>query len=310
VADEAPLFREIAEGPPDGRAVWLRTADGVRIRAAHWPGSDRGTVLMIPGRTEHIEKYGRAAAEFVARGFHALALDSRGQGLADRLAPDPRMGHVARFADYQRDLRAVLDWAGQLGLPGPLHLVGHSMGGAIGLRALVEGVAVRGAVFSAPMWGIAMSPMVAPLVRVIGTAARAARRAVRYAPTTGPAPYPLAAPFEDNTLTTDRAMWDWMGAQLRAHPELAVGGPSLVWLEEALGECRWLARQPLPAIPTLVAVGARERIVQVPRVQAMVARWPAARLWRVEGAEHEVMMETPAIRAGFFDAAAAHFAAA
>ncbi|QYK43146.1 MAG: alpha/beta hydrolase [Paracoccaceae bacterium] len=306
---EAPLHHGIADGPPGGRAFWLRADDGLRLRAAHWPGGDRGTVFLIPGRTECIEKYGRAAGDLVARGFHVLAIDNRGQGLADRLTPDPMLGHVGRFADYQRDLRAALPLVQALGLPAPLHLLGHSMGGAIGLRALIEAFPVRSAVFSAPMWGIAMAPMLAPVVRVMGAAARATRLGARYAPSTRPVPYPLAAPFEDNTLTTDRAMWDWMGGQLRAHPELGLGGPSLHWLDCALAECNWLARQPLPAIPALVIVGTGERIVEVRRLRALIDRWPTARLDMAEGAQHEVMMETPAIRARFFDAAAAHFAA-
>ncbi len=38
-----------------------------------------------------------------------------------------------------------------------------------------------------------------------------------------------------------------------------------------------------------------------------MARWPGARFDRVAGAEHELMMETPAVRTRFYDVAAAFF---
>ncbi|HMO07862.1 MAG TPA: alpha/beta hydrolase [Paracoccaceae bacterium] len=306
--EEAPLLHDLARGPSGGRAVWLRTRDGLRIRAAHWPGGTRGCVLLIPGRTEYIEKYGPAAADLAARGFSTLVIDNRGQGMADRLLPDPLMGHVGRFADYQLDLAALSDALPALGWPVPDVILGHSMGGAIGLRALIEAPGrFRAAVFSAPMWGIRMSPLMAPVARVVGAAARAARLGARYAPTTSPVPYPLAVGFDDNTLTTDREMWDFMHDQVKARPDLTLGGPSLHWLDAAMSETRWLARQPLPPVPALVALGSRERIVDTEAVRRLASRWPAARLMEVPGAEHEIMMEAPATRRAFYDAAAGVF---
>lgn len=305
---EAPLLHDLARGPAGGRAVWLRTDDGLRIRAAHWPGGPRGCVLLLPGRTEYIEKYGPAASDLAARGFSTVVLDNRGQGMADRLLADPMMGHVGRFADYQRDLAALHDALPGLGWPVPDLILGHSMGGAIGLRALIAAPGrFRAATFSAPMWGIRMATLVAPVARVVGAAARAARLGERYAPSTDPVPYPLAAAFDDNTLTTDRAMWDFMRDQVRARPDLTLGGPSLHWLDAALAEMRWLARQPLPPVPALVVLGSRERIVDTDAVRRLAARWPTAQLIEVPGAEHEIMMEGPATRAAFFDAAAAVF---
>jgi lysophospholipase len=304
------LHHDLADGPPGGRAFWIRADDGVRLRAAFWPGGDAGTVVLIPGRTEYIEKYGRAAADLAQRGYSTLCIDNRGQGLADRLAPNPMMGHVRRFADYQRDLAALLTLAEGLDVPHPLFLMGHSMGGAIGMRAVMQGYPVRAAVFSAPMWGIAMAPLLRPVARVVGPVARAVGLGLRYAPSTSPLPYVLSAPFEGNTLTTDRAMWDWMVGHLHAQPGLQLAGPSLQWLDEALAECRWLQGQTPPPLPCLTMLGGNERIVDTGAVQAIMARWPGARLDMVPGAEHELMMETPARRAAFFDTAAALFRAA
>ena len=144
--------------PPGGRAVWLHAADGVRLRAGVWAGGAKGTVILLPGRTEYIEKYGRAAGDLVARGWSIVTVDWRGQGLADRLRCLIRCWAMwAMFADYQRDLDAVLALARADGLPEPLMLMGHSMGGCIGLRALYRDLGFRAAAFSAPMWGILMT---------------------------------------------------------------------------------------------------------------------------------------------------------
>ncbi len=307
--EEAPLYHHLADGPPGGRALWVRADDGVRLRLGWWPGGGRGTVLLLPGRTEYIEKYGPAAGELAARGYATLVLDNRGQGLSDRLVADARIGHVDRFADYQRDLAAMLAALEPLGAPRPLFLLAHSMGGAIGLRALIEGLEVRAAAFSAPMWGIVMAPRMVPVARGVGLAARWLRQDNRFAPSTGPVPYPLAVPFEGNTLTTDRAMWDWMKAQVEEHPELTLGGPSIRWLDTALAELRWLARQESPRLPCLTVMGSEERIVVQAAIRKRMARWPGGVLTEVPGAQHEIMMEAPATRTAFYDAAASLFEA-
>jgi lysophospholipase len=61
--------------------------------------------------------------------------------------------------------------------------------------------------------------------------------------------YVLTAPFDDNLLTTDVEMFDMMRDQLTAHPDLALGGPSFVWLREALDETLELSRMPAPNLP-------------------------------------------------------------
>ena len=106
----APLFEDVASGPVGGMAHWLTTRDGKRIRVAHWlpEGTARGTVMLFPGRTEYIEKYGESVKEFTSRQFAGLSIDWRGQGLADRLLPDPRIGHVEQFTDFQHDVRSTL----------------------------------------------------------------------------------------------------------------------------------------------------------------------------------------------------------
>ena len=303
----APLYAEVADAPPGGRAVWLTASDGVRIRAAHWPGGARGTVVIVPGRTECIEKYGVVAADMVAAGYHAVVIDVRGQGLAARLLPDAMVGHVSGFMDYYKDMQALLPMLDEF--PRPRFLLGHSMGGLIALRALAEGFPVARVAFSAPMWGIRFSRSVAPLARGMTGLARLFGRGYAYAPGTGPVTYLLAAPFKGNTLTTHEPTWDWMKRQVIAHPELSLGGPSFQWVQAALAECRALSRLPAPAVPALALLGSAEKIVDPQAIRRRMATWPGSRLVILPGAEHEVLMEAPRLRAEAMRAILDHFAA-
>jgi lysophospholipase len=304
---DAPFFADLADGPDGGHALWLTAGDGVRLRIAVWPQGSRGTVLILPGRTECVEKYGRAAGDLAQRGYACVAVDWRGQGLSDRLAAMPMLGHVARFRDYQRDLGAVRAALATLNLPQPLFLLAHSMGGTIALRALIDGFPVQAAAFTAPMWGIRIAPTLRPLAWAIATGARAAGRGLLLAPGTNLTCYLAVAPFEGNLLTTDARMYGWMQNHVVSHPELGLGGPTLHWLHEALLECRRLRAAPSPPVPAVVFLGSEEKIVTVEDIRRRMGRWPGGTLELVPKAEHEVLMETPAIRARAFDRIAALF---
>lgn len=299
----APLFEDVADGPPGGVAHWLTTADDVRIRIGHWhpESTARGTVLMFPGRTEFVEKYGHVAKELVARGYAMMAIDWRGQGLADRLLEDARVGHVAQFIDYQKDIAAMMRAARELDLPRPFHLLAHSMGGAIGLRAVMEGLPVQTCAFTGPMWGVQMSPVMRPLGTAIAFGGTKFGFGENIAPGSGLESYVLTQSFDGNSLTTDTDMYKAMQDQLAAHPELGLGGPSLLWLREALSETSHLAERSSPDIPCVTFLGGAEQIVDPQRIKDRMDIWPRGSLEIVEGAEHELLMEIPATRASVYN---------
>ncbi len=305
--EEAPFYGDVAEAPEGVTCAWLRTSDGVRIRAAHWREGAKGTVLLFPGRTEYVEKYGPAAREFAERGYAMATVDWRGQGIADRLIDERAPGHVGLFSDYQLDVAAFLDFVRAEKLPEPYFVIGHSMGGCIGLRAIYDGLPVRAVTFSAPMWGIKMHPLLRPVAWTLSTVAPVIGMGDRLVPSTSPMTYVLEAPFEDNFLTRDRGMFEFMQRQLTTHPDLAIGGPTLQWLREALRETRALARRPSPGLPCLTVLGSEERIVNAPAIHERMGRWPGAEFDLVGNAEHELMMENPVIRKRFYDSAASLF---
>lgn len=303
----APFHADLAEGPKGGHAVWAQTADGVRIRLAHFPVPEpRGTVLLFPGRTEYVEKYGRTAAHFAQRGYATLVIDWRGQGLADRLLPAQRTGHVHFFADYQKDVASMLAAAQALELPRPWHMVGHSMGGCIGLRAVMEGAPVASCAFTGPMWGINVNGVKRAAAWTLGWASARVGLDHVVAPGMSDSSYVVVQPFEDNLLTTDPEAYAHMRHQVTSQPDLQLGGPSLRWLHQSLLECQALFQRPSPDLPCLTYCGTNERIVDVTRIQDRMARWPRGKLTMVVG-EHEVLMEGAASSTQVIELMVAHF---
>ncbi|WP_323008833.1 alpha/beta hydrolase [Paracoccus sp. (in: a-proteobacteria)] len=297
---------------PLARAFWLRAEDGVRLRAAHWAaGGASGTVLLFPGRTEYLEKYAEVAADLNAAGLDVLTLDWRGQGMSDRLQPNPRPGHIGDFADYQRDVVELVVTAQELDLPRPWHLLAHSMGGTIGLAALEAGLPVQSVVFSAPMWGINLRRVPEVLAMAIARLGRKLGRGGHPAPGSGGEEnFVLMDPFHDNLLTGDGRRWGRLVAETASWPDISVGGVSNDWLIAALQECHRLTTLPAPTLPTLIALGDKERVVSPRAIRARVATWPGATLLELPDCRHEPMIERDAIRSRFLEASIAHFESA
>lgn len=280
--------------------MWRYADDGVRLRLGAWRAkTPRGTILLYPGRTEYIEKYGKTISDLTTAGWCVALVDFRGQGLSDRLDDDSRLGHVVEFTDYQRDVAALLDWVDTLGLPGPRMLLAHSMGGCVGLRSLVDGLDVARAVFSAPMWGIQMPTYARPLTYMVPPIARFLRKENTFAPGTKPVNYITETGFADNMLTTDPETYGWLGEHAASAPEFALGGPSVQWVGSATQELDRLMAAPKPKVPTLSFVGTAEQIVSIAAIQRYHDDWAEGELHIIDGAKHEMMMEAPTIRDRF-----------
>jgi lysophospholipase len=291
----------LAEAPfgPGSTVRRLRAADGVGLRAAFRPGGGRGLVLLFQGRTEFHEKYVDVAALLAARGFAVAAAEWRGQGGSDRPVGHPRKGHVDDFAEFQQDVAAWLAAPEIVATPGPRIALAHSMGGAVALRSLTTGgLRVEAAVFSAPMWGLALGRAAGLLARAIAVGGCALGLSRRYAPAGGDETYALSNP-KTNVLTADPDMARWIAATTRAHADKALGGATLGWLRAAFREMDALAPLPLRT-PALVMAGSDESVTSLPAMRARADR-DGIELRVVPGGRHELMFEAPARRAAFWE---------
>jgi len=124
----------------------LTLADGRQLCMHDWPlPGARDGVLIVHGLGEHAGRYGPLAAWFNARGYAVRSYDQRGHGRSPG-----RRGALARPLELLDDLADVHDrFAASLAAP-PL-LLGHSMGGLVALRAVLDRrVSPRALVLSSP----------------------------------------------------------------------------------------------------------------------------------------------------------------
>lgn len=283
--------------PPGGAAYWVRAADGTRIRIALWSGQRVGTVYFLNGRTEYIEKHGPAYARLLGMGLNVVTLDWRGQGLSDRPGADPMVGHVEDFVDYQQDLAAMLAHPRVQAQPGPHILMAHSMGGCIALRALTEGLDVKAAIFSAPMWGIHVTPLLRPLAEAMLAWGKLRGKRTAKFPMTSKEAYVLENHFARNLLTTDQDEWDRLVKHMEQKPDLRLGGPSYNWLHQAGKETAALRRAaPLPDLPIQIFLGTAEKIVSKSAIRSLSKRLPDAKLVPCKTARHEIWVESDAVQ--------------
>jgi predicted alpha/beta hydrolase len=144
---EAHSRRQSAKRPrPEVEAIDVRTADGWSLRAdVHEPAeSARGVAVlahaMMARRSEFDRPPGDGLARFlVARGWSVVAFDFRGHGDSAPLAGE---GGCYRYDDLvARDLPAVYAFArSRTRRKRPVILVGHSLGGHVGLAAQGAGL--------------------------------------------------------------------------------------------------------------------------------------------------------------------------
>ncbi len=291
--EAAPFYEDVADAPKGGRAFYVRTVDGTRIRFALWSGGSKGLAVVFPGRTECLEKYGRMAGKLLARSLSVAIIDWRGQGLSDRLNNSTAVGHVESFTDYQDDLNTLLLHPEVQAISGPRIMFAHSMGGCIGLRALLTGTAFSAAVFSAPMWGLNLpgpNKFLAPILANVGVALGLGKKTLAGQPKGF---YLTREPFEGNNLTHDQDFWDYMRDQITKYPALALGTPSFKWLKSALSEFKYFDAAEMPTIPCLMFVGGDESVISPSAIRKHGPNFANGALVEIDGARHEVWMETP-----------------
>lgn len=113
----------------------LRTPSGHSLFYQSWmPANDCTAILLIVhGLAEHSGRYEHIAAFFVDRGYALFAVDHVGHGKSDG-----DRCHIEHFSEYTDGIALLLECVRDK-CPGiPVVLVGHSMGGLIATRILID----------------------------------------------------------------------------------------------------------------------------------------------------------------------------
>jgi len=120
----------------------------------------RGVIVLVHGAGEHSGRYGHVVTRLADQRYAVHALDHRGHGRSD----GPR-AFIADMDEVVADVDALVDRAVVTHPAAPVFMLGHSMGGLIGLRyALAHQERLAGLILSATLAAIEAVPRPLELV--------------------------------------------------------------------------------------------------------------------------------------------------
>lgn len=304
---EASFFNHPDYPLPGHGKVWMAMArDGAQLRFASWHPTVKpvhGTVVLIQGRAEFIERYSETIAELRRRGLHVLTFDWRGQGGSQRFVRRGRKGHVGWLRHYEADLALAMAEM-QAKFPLPYFILAHSMGAALCLDAARrDALPVSRMVALAPMLGLSM----------VGRPQAASRLASflfwlgfgrAFVP--GGSDTAIATkPFLGNRLTSDEARYARNSTLSAAARDLCIGDPTIAWVRTAFRLMTRLNASTAASevkVPTLIIAAGQDPVVSTPAIERFAARLKTGAALVFPTARHEILMESDAIRAQFWAA--------
>jgi lysophospholipase len=282
----------------------VTTEDGVALRYARWPTNRspvRGTVVLVHGRTEFIEKYFETVNDLRRRGFCVATFDARGQGGSARLLRNRRKGHVRDFADHVNDLDTIMQEVVLPDCPPPYYMLAHSTGATVALLAATRlATQVDRMVLTAPLIALRHgSPKL--LLRLSGFLMHFGL-GESFVPGSG-ATLIQTEPFERNPVTSDQHRYRRTLAVVEADPSVGIGGATFGWVNAAMRASRRMAEPDFVhavPMPVLIVLSGGESIVDNAAAEALARRLRTAAHLRIPGARHEILMERDEFRDQFW----------
>lgn len=303
------LFHEMPENPTPKKASggFFTARDGRKIRYALFAATGRpmkGTVVILPGRNECIEKYFETIRDLSGRGLGSALIDWRGQGASDRLIRDVQRGYVKRFSDYSSDLEQFFEEIVLPDCPGPYFMLAHSAGALVALLSAPDMVnRVRRMVLIAPFLELPGQRLSMKAIHRITTLLCLIGLGRLYA-AWGPRK-PGGTPFEENKVTSDPARYRRNVLLYETYPQLALGGPTIKWLRAASKAALTVRRPDFMAgikVPVLVVAAGADRVVSTRAVEDYARRLRLGSLLTIDGAAHEILQEADFYREQFLAA--------
>lgn len=261
--------------------------------------NNRPLIVCLPGLSEFCEKYYETANFFINNGYNILVIDWAYQGRSTRLSSNPHKRHSDGYDSDINDLKLILDK--NITQNTPLFMLGHSMGGHIGLRFLSQYPDYfQAASFSAPMLGIKDLKYTGWLVRLFAPFFRFFQTS--YIPKGQN--WRVSARKSDGTdIFSSDPLRDTIHNIWCSHdPALQVGNPTVKWILESLKSIAFLKKN-LKKIktPILIGMAEKEEIICNDAIKTATKKIPNAKILSLKNAKHEIIMETDNIRDEFLN---------
>lgn len=258
--------------------------------------NEKGAIVMVPGRTEPVEKYCELAYDLRLSGWSLYLTDLRGQGRSDRMIDDPERGYVDEWKNYVADFDTFVQQVVKTKAHPRLVAMSHSTGGAVVTNYLAEHpTEFDAAILVSPMHKINTDPYSETVAYGYASFECLFGKGDEYAP--GKGPYDPNAPFEGNDVTHSEArfaMNRWIIAQ---NPDLAIGGPTFRWVREAIEMSRKARSRADDVVTPLLLLQAGGDTVVIPSAQNEVCDDAYdCQLVSYPGAFHELLMEEDPVR--------------
>ncbi len=262
------------------------------------PAAVRGSVSILHGFTESIEKYAELIYYFLKEGYAVGIYEQRGHGRSYRRLSDTTMTHVGRFEEYVWDFAAFTKYAGKE-LPAPHFLFAHSMGGAVAALYLERyRSAYRKVVLSSPMIAPQTNGLPRFAVRALAFAAKSTGKSEKRI--FSAARYPGREYFADGCASS-RARFEFYESFKRSHALFRNYSPTYGWLLAAVGVTgRILKRGEAEKIapPVMIYTAENDRTVRNRETLLFASRLANGSLTRVRNTRHEIYMaENPTLGA-------------
>jgi lysophospholipase len=283
---------------------FITTPDQQSLRYGIWYSpkeKQKGSILLLNGRTEFMEKYSETIEELNHIGFNVYSFDWRGQGLSSRMLANRHKGFIDDYDVYLNDLDLFVEKFVKPESVHPLIIIAHSMGGHIALRFMHDHPDVADmAVLTSPMIDIFESSLAIGLVKLITRIAIKAGFSHSY--TIGSGDY-ADEKFKGNDLTSDPVRFTDAKKAIKKNPKLALGGATYGWLSATLKSADILIQPGFAekiATPILMVIPGNDKIVSIKAQKKICKMLPNCKLKEISGARHEIFKETDSVRSIFW----------
>lgn len=294
-------------GPEPDLLDMVETDDGFKIRYAVFKAASKpvkGSIIILQGRNEAIEKYLETIGQFIERGFDVITFDWRGQGGSSRFFSDHRRGHIDTYEQYSADLETIFQNVALPECRAPFYIVAHSTGSLIALyNAPRLANRIRRMLLVSPFLGIGDETLsegqvifLSGIFTFLGLGAMhmgGSRNGI------------AAMPFEKNRVTTDPVRYARNKDLMDPKRGLGLGSATAAWLRASMKAVQYVFQSEHMAkihIPVLMLNAGADHVVSRSAIEDYAHRLRSGSLITIDGARHELMQEADVYREQFLAA--------